>query len=294
MLAYTLKNILELVPEAMPLVKQASIEQDMPLDNKDSTLATALTLKYHEKVAYKAVDVFAIEKVAQAVKAYGLEADVKALGDRMVAASIEKKASENVNVKEDYLLKEASFEGELTGFSDIQVVSAKAAELHKEAQEIGITPSEEVLRYSGYGYMDKEAAVKALANRFYETKNPNFVKIARAVHNLPAGAKPETIRDICDTISGMDKEAGLTFKGYNFFKETVLVKAAELRSALNVKLCGKDVPFEKIARLGKDRIGAFIGADVASEYDAGPAHFKQVAETLPHDLQRVLLNLSNS
>lgn len=294
MLAYTLKNILELVPEAMPLVKQASIEKDFPLDNKDSCLATALSLKYHEKIAYKPIDVFSIEKVAKAVKLYGLENEVAALTERMVKAAAEKKASASVDLKDSYFLKQASFEGSLTGFSDPAKVSVEATELYKQASDLGITPSEDVVRYSGHGYMNKEAAIKALSNRYSVTKNVDFVKIARAIAELPGIIKSETVRDICGTISEMDKQAGLSVKGYNFYKETIFTKEAELRSALNVTLCGKAVPFEKIARLGKDRIAAFIGDDVASEYDSGPAHFKQVAETLPHDLQRVLLNLSNA
>lgn len=295
MLAYTLKNILELVPEATPLVKQASIEQDFPLDNKDSCLATALAVKYHEKVAYKAVDVFALEKIAKAVAAYGLEADVKSLGDKMVKEAEARKIAATDNTKENYMLKQASFDGMLTGFSDPVKVSAEAVELYKQAEASGVKPSEEVVRYSGHGYLNKEAAIKSLSVRFHETNNVNFVKIARAIHDLPEKAiKPETVRDICDTISGMDKEAGLSVKGFNFYREAVIVKEAELKSALNIKLCGKDVPYEKIEKLGRDRLAAFIGDDVANEFDAGPANFKQVAETLPHDLQRVLLNISNS
>lgn len=294
MLAYTLKNILDLVPEAASFVKQASVEQDMPLDNKDSCIATALKLKYHEKVAFKAVDVFEIEKVAKAVKAYGVEDQVTALTDRMVKVAHERSATAAALANDDYLTKQAYFEGELTGLRTEGTLSKEAAALYDEAKEKGIEPSEAVVRYSGHGYMDKEAAVKALANRYYVTHNASFVKLAAAIHKLPGQIKAETVRDICDTISGMDKEAGLSVKGYNFYNETILTKEAAVISALKVKLCGQDVPFEKIAKLGKGRFSAYIGEDIGNEYDQGPVHFKQVLETLPMDLQKVALQLTKN
>jgi hypothetical protein len=294
MLAYTLKDILELVPEAASFTKQASVEQDMPLDNKDSCIATALQLKYHEKVAYKAVDVFAIEKVARAVKAYGVEDQVKALSERMVKAAFERTSAAAAIATDDYMMKQAYFEGELSGMRPHGTMSKEASALYDEACAKGINPSDSIKIYSGHGYMDKEAAVKALANRYYETKNPSFVKIATAIHKMEGEFKPETVRDICDTISEMDKEAGLSTKGYNFYAETVLVKEAQLVSALNVKLCGKNVPFEKIAKLGKGRFSAYMGEDIGREYDMGPVHFKQTLEALPMDLQKIALHLTNN
>lgn len=266
----------------------------MPLDNKDSCIATALKLKYHEKVAFKAVDVFEIEKVAKAVKAYGVEDQVLALTERMVKAAQDRAATAAAIATDDYLTKQAYFEGELSGLRPEGTLSKQAAELYDEAISKGITPSDEVIRYSGHGYMDKEAAVKALANRYNATQNPSFVKIAAAIHKIEGHLKPETIRDICDTIADMDKEAGLSTRGYNFYKETILTKEAQVISALKVKLCGQDVPFEKIAKLGKGRFCAYIGDDIGAEYDRGPVHFKQVLETLPMDLQKVALHLTKN
>lgn len=293
MLAYTLKEILDLVPEAASFVKQASVEQDMPLDNKDSCIATALQLKYHEKVAYKPVDVFAIEKIAKAVEAYGVSTEVAALSDRMVKAAQFRSNAKAQEASDDYLMKQAFFEGELSGMRPTGTLSKQAAELYEEAVRKGITPSEEVLRYSGHGYLDKEAAVKALANRYYETRNADFVKIATALGN-GKDIKPETVRDLCDTITEMDKQAGLFTRGYNFYREAILTKEASIMTSLKVKLCGKDVPFEKIARLGKVRFSDYLGADIGKEYDQGPVHFKQVLETLPMDLQKVALTLTDN
>jgi hypothetical protein len=92
----------------------------------------------------------------------------------------------------------------------------------------------------------------------------------------------------------MDKEAGLSTKGFNFYNETVLTKEAQIVSALNVKLCGTDVPFEKIAKLGKSRFSAYMGEDIGREYDMGPIHFKQTLEALPMDLQKIALHLTKN
>ena len=292
MLAYTLKEILTLVPEALPLVKEAHVDQEMPLSNRDSCIATALQLKYHEAVEYKPVDVFSIEKVAKAVRLYGVEDVVSDLSDKLVKAANERKANAGRDLKAEYLTKQAAFDGEGTGFPDPQRLADRAAELYKEAQAVGAEPSENVLRYSGHGFLSKEAAVKALAARFQATKNPDFVKIASALNRLDTlTMKSETIQDICSTVTQMDKEAGLHAKGFDFYREAILTKEAAVVTSLNVKLCGKEVPYESILRVGRDRIAQYIGEDVAKEIDAGPMNAKQVLETLPLDLQRLICDL---
>src|ERR1700745_4179518 len=95
MLAYTLNNILELIPEILPLVKQASVDEEFPIDNRDSVLASALQLKYFEKIAYEPVDFTTLEKVAFAVKTYGIKDQVDKLSTEMV------KAAENLKTETD-------------------------------------------------------------------------------------------------------------------------------------------------------------------------------------------------
>jgi hypothetical protein len=119
------------------------------------------------------------------------------------------------------------------------------------------------------------------------------VKIASAIYKMDTfSMKPETVLDICQTVSFMDKEAHLSTKGFNFFREAVLVK--EAASVLTVKLCNKDVPYESIAKVGRDRIAQYIGEDIAKEVDGGPANAKAVLETLPMDLQTLLVNLTKN
>lgn len=295
MLAYTLKEILTLLPEALPLVKEAHIDQDMPLGNRDSAIATALQLKYHEAVDYRPADVFAIEKVAKAIRLYGVEDIVSDLSDKLIKAAATRRLALGRNYKDEYMQKEAAFHVESTGYSDPLRVVGQAEQLYKEAQAVGAQPSDEVVRYSGNGYLDKEAAIRSLAARYQATQNPDFVKIASAINKLDTFTmKPETVQDICRTISEMDKEAGISAKGFNFYREAILTKEAELGSVMNVKLCGKQMPFEKIARVGRDRISQYIGEDVAKEMDRGPLHTKQAFEALPLDLQRMVVDLTKN
>lgn len=290
MLAHSIKPILELVPEALPFIKKASVDQDLPLDNADSCVASALELKFHEHVDGKSVDIFAMDKVASAVTLYGVSEVVKDLTEKMVKAAHYQAMSKLENPEETYLSKQASFEGDLTGFADYSTSAESALHLYKQASELGLTPSEAVLRYSGHGFLDKKAAVEGLAARFQATQNVNFVKIASAIGRMDTlSMRPETVFDVCKTISSMDKEAGLSAKGFNFFREAILTKSAA--SALSVTLCGKQVPYEQIEKLGRHRIAQYIGEDVAKEMDSGPMNAKQVFETLPADLQQILCNL---
>src|SRR5690606_23895388 len=116
------------------------VDQEMPLSNRDSCIATALQLKYHEAVEYKPVDVFSIEKVAKAVRLYGVEDVVSDLSDKLVKAANARKASAGRDLKAEYLTKQAAFDGEGTGFPDPQRLADRAAELYKEAQAVGAEP----------------------------------------------------------------------------------------------------------------------------------------------------------
>jgi hypothetical protein len=295
MLAYTLKEILTLLPEALPLVKEAHIDQEMPLGNRDSAIATALQLKYHEAVNYRPADIFSIEKVAKAVRLYGAEDVVDDLSKKLVKAAAERRIQLGRDYKDEYLQKEAAFHVESTGYSDPLRVVGQAEQLYKEAKTIGIEPSEEVVRYSGNGYLNKEAAIRSLAARYQATQNADFVKIASAINKLDTFTmKPETVQDICRTISEMDKQAGISAKGFNFYREAILTKEAELGSVMHINLCGKAMPFEKIARVGRDRISQYIGEDVAKEMDQSPLHTKHAFEALPLDLQRVIVDLTKN
>lgn len=245
MLAHTLKSILELVPEALPLVKQASVDKEFPLDSKDSCIATALQLKYFEKVAYHPVDFTDIEKIGKAVHLYGVSEEVKDLSTRMIKAAQEKFVREH-DIK---TAPETKFEGVL----------------------------------------NKEAALKSLTVRYNETKDTSFVKVAEAIYKGredPRLKDPESLLKIASAIDALDQKHGLQFKGFNFKKE-----AFEKESAVTICVKGKQVPYEKFARLGKDRLAQYLGKDIADELEGSPETFKAAIEALPLDLQFVASNL---
>jgi hypothetical protein len=292
MLAYNLHKILDLVPEALPLVKAAHIDEEMPLGNRDSVVASALEMKYQELTG-QSVNIFAIEKVAKAVRLYKAEDDVSDLTQRLVKAAHEKMVESLKNPKAEYFAKEASFEGDRSGTNDPVSLNEKATELLKEAQALGIEPSESVLRYAAQGLLSKEACIGSLAARYQATQDPTFVKLASAVNRLDTGSlKQETVADICKTVSNMDKEAGLFLRGFDFYRETLLTKEAAI-SGLPVNLCGKTVPYEKIARLGRANVSQYIGEDVAKAMDNGAGHAKVAFEALPKELQKLAVQLIN-
>jgi hypothetical protein len=286
MLAYSIKPILELIPEALPFVKSASLEESFPVDSRDSTLASALAVAYASEVTGKSVDPSVMDKVASAVTLYSLQSSLASFRKDLVKRAHARTLDSFKDPKAEYLAKEA-------GFSEPTVESkaSRATELYKQAQALGVTPSETIQRYSGNLYLDKKAAVEALSARFHLTKDTGFAKLACAIADLDESrVKPQTVQDLCATVTGMDKKAGLHFTGLDFYKEALITKQAAV-SALNIKLCGKLVPYEKIERAGRARVAQYIGEDVAKEMDAGPENAKAVFETLPLDLQTLLVKV---
>ena len=290
MLAHSIKPILELIPEAADFIKQASVDQEYPLDSRASAIASALELKYHEHVDHRSVDIFAMDKVAHAVELFGASDIVRDLGSKMIKAAHQAALARTEDPSGDFLRKQASFEGEQTGFVDIPLIAEQAVGMYKEAIDLGIEPSDTVKRYSGHGYLDKKAAVEGLASRYQVTGNVNFVKLASAIGRMDTLCmKPETVFDVASTISQMDKEAGISAKGYNFFNEAVITKSAA--TAMQVMLMNKPYNYEDIMRLGSSRIGQYLGEDIGKELDKGPATAKATLEALPMDLQKILCNL---
>lgn len=296
MLAYSLKEILELVPEALPLVKKANLEESFPLDNRDSCIASALQLKYFEKIAYHPVNFLDMEKTAKAVTMYNIGEVIDELTDMMVKAAEAKKINAELNTTENYLLKQASFVGDLPS-TPIANLSETATYLYKLASDKQITPAEEVILYSGNGYLNKEAAAKSLTVRHMVTRDETFVKIAKVLeeeHSDERLTKPEALVKLANYINALDQKHNLHFKGFNFYKEVFFIKEAEFKGSVNVKLAGTSVPYESIMRVGKDNISSYLGEDVAKEMDSGPANFKAVLETLPLDMQKLLINLTKN
>ena len=285
MLAHHLKEVLTLVPEAMGFVKEASLELDFPTDSKDSTAASYLTAAYLVKSAGRVIDPAILKKLEKAASLYGIKADLDKFTPRFTVMT--KQASEE-EVTEMVKQAEAMFEGELCGFLNI-IDAATTAEsmLEKFASKIS---SQEVKRYAGNMIMNKEAAMYSLANRHVATKgkNPQFLKIAQLIEDGVEMGNFSDIREVCKAVAYLDKQAGLDIIGFNPYKEFLMTKEAA-EAATTVKLNNQEVPYLKVAKLGKDAIGNCLGKDVGSALTGDVCTDKGILEALPRDLQIQLL-----
>lgn len=289
MIAHNLKAILTLVPEARDMIKQASLEEDYPYDNKDSVCASYLRIKYLEKVAEKPVDPETKAFITKAANLHGVKERLDELSLGFV--NIEKKASQEKSPFDlPVTAVEAGFEGDLSGmgFLSLEKVASAAQAIVASFGEDVTSP--EVLRYAGKAYLNKQAAVIGLANRYHTTKMPEFVKVAHLVMDM-SETDFTNINDLCTTVTQLDKQAGLDIVGFNFYREALLTKKADLISSMRVKLAGQDVPYESIQKFGKERISSAIGADIGKALNGDPGNDKAVLESMPIDLQKMLASL---
>lgn len=291
MIAYTLKNVLELVPEALPFVKQASLDEEYPLNSKDACMASALCVAYHETVDKKSVDPWTMEKIASAVEVYGLSSTLSELKSKMTTRSFFTKMAGTEDREGQFLAKQASFEGELAGFKDIEQLAKQASELADEAERFGLTPSDSVNLYSCNAFLSKQAAVDALTSRFQATQDPTFVKLAVAVSSHGNEFSKATIKDLCTTVTGLDKKAGISAKGFDFYQEALIVKSAAYSSTLTAKVGKENIPLQKILGIPDHHLSGYLGKDVAEELKKDPNNAKAIVESLPADLQQILLAL---
>lgn len=295
MLSYSIKQILTLVPEAFPLVKQANLEAEYPLANKSDALASALRVSYERDIVGKQIDADILEKVAMAVEVYDLTEIVTTVSDQMTTehrGRMEKTASVS-QAPQAFLEKQAQMEAGLSGYKDIQDLVKQAEVLSEEAKALGQEPAEHVLRYSCDAWLDKEAAINGLHSRYALTKNDMFVKLAAALGMesalVPSGP---LVKNFCETITGMDKLAGLDWKGFDIYKECLLTKTAAARS-VKVKVGKQEYPIERIMRIPKHHLTNYLGADVASSL-SDPHTAKAVIESLPADMHSVLNSVIKS
>lgn len=284
MLAHNLKGILSIVPEALGMVKEANLEEDFPVNSADSASASYLRIHYLTKVAGKIVDESTYNMVTKAATLYG----VKDVLDPMISkfSSLDKSASSISPVP--VTVAEAGFEGDLSGFSFLNIEkTAEAAEMLYDIYGEAIT-SPQVLRYSGHAFLDKQAAIQSLSNRYYASKNPDFVKLARSVLDEINPADFKAVKGVCEKVTLMDKKAGLDIIGFNFYKEALFTSKQDFIKSASVILAGEEVPMEKVISFGKDGIASTLGKDVADGMTDCPVHNKAVLESLPRDLQIML------
>ena len=280
MLAYSLKKVLGVVPEALDMVKKANIEADFPVNNKDSAIGSYLAINYLMKVANEKVRLDTINRVTSAVEYFGAAEQVKPLIEKISSYAIsEYKKQRQLPEKEVLAYLQAEFEGNLSGFVDIEKV-AQQAEFLYDTYKDKIT-SDEVKRYAGVGFLNKEAAVGSLIARYELSKDEAFLKAARLIQNNDV--KPEQLRKVAKVITQLDKHTEVSSRGFNFYKECITKEAN-----ININLAESPVSYTNIIKFGNDRIGQVLGKDVAEELGKSAMEDKQVLESLPLDLQKVL------
>ena len=94
------------------------------------------------------------------------------------------------------------------------------------------------------------------------------------------------VKSFCETITGMDKAAGLDWKGFDIYKECLLTKTAAAKS-LKVRVGKSEYPIERIMSIPKHHLSNYLGADVAKSL-SDPHTAKAVIESLPADMHHVL------
>lgn len=298
MIGYTLKHVLEILPEAHSLVKTASVDVDWPTDSRDSAVASALCVQYAMLTKSASVDFDTVEAVSTAVLAFGADADVNRasaeLSRRIAAGAFEKTASARAG--ESYASALAQFENAQVGISDIEGMVKAAHDLKESADIAGIeTLPVRAQQYLCDGFLVKAAAVQALELRHWMTGNEVFEKLASALQATPDTELPKagsaTLRTLCETVTGLDKQAGLQTKGFDFYREALIEKSAAA-SSCSVKVAGKDVPLTTIQRIPKEHVAHYIDKDLANELAAGdPMSLKAAIEALPMDSHHILANL---
>lgn len=292
MIGYKLKPILELVPEAMPMVKQANLEREYPVDSKDNCMASALAIQYDKHIVKKATDYDILTKVAEAVQVFGIENEVSTLTEKMInrsTAALFKAASQDS--EETFIEKQAAWLGERSGFKDVEQLVKSAEELKVIADKLGLDVANEVKPYICDGYMSKQAAIDALSTRYHLTKKDVFVKLAAAIGKQAEFISGDrVVKSLCQTVSKFDKQAGLAAKGFDFYREVMITKSAAVDSSM-VNLCGNLVSIQKIMSIPDSYLDSYIGKNFAKELNSDPVAAKSVVESLPVDVQKVLLEL---
>ena len=293
MLTYSIKPLLNLIPEAAELIKQASINEDLPYDSKDSVLASALAIEYEKRLGSRTLPFDSLEKIAVAVDLYDLRDTVNQLSDLMVSRSNQAYMRGIYGEKEKFLQKQAEFESTIHTSSDTVGLHTYATDLIKEAIDKNLTENLTGLTelYSTHNMcLDKSACLQALSARYSASQEPAFLKVAESVSAIPIESfKGSVLQSLIGGIAELDKMAHLDTKGFDPFRE-MLKKSAQLPSMLTIRLDNKDVPYEDIEKLGKDKISTYLGKDIADAM-TDPETTKHVLETLPLDLQKLCTNL---
>lgn len=278
MLAYDLKKILELAPEAHSLVKEAALTEEFPTGSRDSVCASYLRAQYLAHNQDKFVDPTLKETLTKAASLYGVKDKLDEISKSFSKKELEKSAQETL------LEKMALFEEHAYGFHQ----PAKAARLAEEL--VSHTDREDVRRYAGKAFLDKEAAIVSLSRRYQASRSEGYVKMAHIVADGVKENDFEKIASVCRSVTELDRINGLDVLGFDFYKEALVTKAAMLGQKVTVSLAGRTIPFTNLQKLDRQGIADLVGKDIASGVDmSDPFTTKQALEAAPRDVQLILL-----
>lgn len=275
---HIINKVSKLLPETGALVKQASLEKNLPTDTREETLLSALELEYMMKVAHTNVDIDDATRVCRAVDLYGLRDEVRDKSSTMIkAASASKSIERSVREAEDFI--DTQLMSSNPNFEKI----AKVCEDLWDNYSDHIT-NEAVKIYSGAGRLVKEAAVSALLHRAKVTGNNEFEKVAEVISSTNiSNLSVDDNRAIINAVSGLEKSA--QYSHTNLYTDMFTTKKANCF----INLCGKRVDPCKIIPLA-DQVGSVLGSDIGSLLK-DPETNSAAIEALPLGEKQVILGL---
>lgn len=278
------------VPTLRGLVKSASdLEalQGFPTSTKELSFLSLAKIEYMEKVAGMTINATDKAHVKKACSLYGITGVIGEAMSLLSSAAFEKSASE--------IEKQAETLAAIDMMKDLSR-SGQVEQLVKVARKLeqNFTNSEELSnhsylkQYTGKGYLDKQAMLKSLEKRKVLTGDETFEKVAKVLESKDFSTFGEADKvKILDTIQGLDKAAGLNYRGLNIYEETVLPELTKSAETVNLGK-GKSVSVEKVL----DVIPALqdaLGKDVVKEIQsAGPGSAQAVIDSLPMDLKAII------
>lgn len=279
MLAYDMKDILLIVPEAESMTKEASLQEAFPVDNRDSAFASGLRIEYLTKVAGEEVNYATREKVARTLEAYGLTSQMEKMASKIKTFGEAEKRASLYNAEETLHLQEEVLRGNLGFHQDLLKVASYAEDIVSRFN--GQEFSHETQLYSGSLPFGESEVINALQKRAYTTGDVRYNDVLGVIADysvecLNLGGQ-EKRASVAKTVTQLDQEH---FYNGDFFKEAFVKEASYY-----VNLGGKSVPWEKI---NKDHVGDVLGKEVSAALTGDYANDKAVLESLPLDEKTTL------
>lgn len=279
MLAYNMKDILLIVPEAESMTKEASLNEDFPIDSRDSAIASALRIEYLTKVAGETITYPTREKVASALEAFSATTAASGLVQKIAKFAVAEKRASLYDATESLHLQEEVLRGNLGFHQDLMKVASYAEDIVSRFN--GQEFSHETQLYSGALPFGEHEVTNALQKRAYATGDTRYNDVLGVVSDytvecLNLGGQ-EKRASVAKTVTQLDQEH---FYNGDFFREAFVKEASYY-----VNLGGKSVPWEKI---DKDHVGDVLGKEVSAALTGDYANDKAVLESLPMDEKATL------